>query len=172
MEPRIQKQLAALDQMHRRQRLWREMTFAWLAVIAIGFVVFVIQSFTASHWPLAWMIPLLAGLIFAGIAWSRYRSHPKNDFRYLVASLEHEHPELRHLLSAAVEQQPHSESGELRFLQLRAIEAVLDHPNRHQWREARQQKLSSAGTAHFVAFALALVLLLFLARDTGNSKFR
>ncbi|HEY3856141.1 MAG TPA: hypothetical protein VGO67_17260 [Verrucomicrobiae bacterium] len=172
MEPRLQKQLAVLDQMHQRQRLWREMKFAWLAVIAIGVLVFVIQSLTASHWPLAWMIPLLAGLIVAGIAWSRYRSKPKNDFRHLVASLEREHPELRHLLSAAVEQQPDSEFGELRFLQLRAIEAVLDHPNRYQWLETRQRQLSSAGTAHFAAFAVAMMLLLFLARDTGNSKFR
>ena len=66
MEPRLQKQLAALDQMHRRQRLWREMTGGWLAVIAIRVVVFAIESLTASHWSMAWMIPLLVGLIVAG----------------------------------------------------------------------------------------------------------
>ena len=92
MEPRLQKFLATLDQMHRRQRLWRELTFAWLGVIALGVILFLLQCFTGSHWPLAWMIPLLAGLVAAAVGWIRYRSHA-GDFRYLVSSLEREHPE-------------------------------------------------------------------------------
>jgi hypothetical protein len=171
MEPRLEKQLAVLAQIRRRERLWRELTAAWLVVLALGIILLLLQTFTGRHWPLAWIIPVLGGLAVAAPAWRRYRARPEG-FREVVAALELEHPELRHLLSAASEQEPDAASGEFRYLQLRAIEAVLEHPRRHHWREALERKLSSAGTAHFAALAGALVVLLLLGRNVSQTVFR
>jgi hypothetical protein len=171
MEPRLKSELAALERIYRRQRLWREMTAGWLAVIALGFFLVLVQALTGWMWPFAWMIPLLGGMVAAGIAWGRYRARASG-IGALVASLEQEYPELRHLLSAAVEQEPDAESGDYRFLQLRAIEAVLEHPQRREWRIRLERKLANSGTTHFAALAVALVVLLVLVRNGGRTVFQ
>jgi hypothetical protein len=171
MEPRLKKELAALERMLRRARLWREMTVCWLAVAALGILLLLGRAFAGWHWPAEWIIPLLGGVIAAVFVWGRHGARGA-DFRALVATLEREHPELRHMLSAAAEQEPDAASGNFRFLQLRVIEAVLEHPRRHQWRETVSRKLSAAGTAHFAALAGAVVILLVLGHNAGHPVFR
>jgi hypothetical protein len=171
MEPRLKNELAGLERMLRRARLWREMTVCWLAVAALGILLLLLGTFAGWHWPMEWMIPLLGGLIAAGSVWGRHGGRAA-DFHGLVATLEREHPELRYLLSAAAEQEPDAATGSFRFLQLRVIEAVLQHPRRHQWRETLERKLSGAATAHLAALACALVVLLFLGHSAGHPVFR
>jgi hypothetical protein len=171
MEPRLKNELAALERMLRRARLWREMTAGWLAVAALGVLLLLLRAFTGWRWPAEWIIPLLGGLIAAGVVWGRHRARAA-DFDALVATLEREHPELRHLLSAAAEQEPDAATGDFRFLQLRVIQAVLEHPRRHQWRQTLEQKLSAAGTAHLAALVGALVVLLVLGHNAGHPVFR
>ena len=113
----------------------------------------------------------LVGLIAVGVVLARHRARADH-LRALIATLEREHPELRHLLPAAAEQEPDAASGNFRFLQLRAIEAVLDHPNRHRWKESIERKLSSALTGHLAALAAALLLLVLLGYNAGHPVFR
>jgi hypothetical protein len=171
MEPRLKIELAALERMLRRARLWRELAACWLIVAVMGVALLLLQASTGWNPPGVWIVPLLAGLIAVGVAWARHSSRAA-DFEALVAMLEREHPELRHLLSAASEQEPDAASGDFRFLQLRAIQAVLDHPQRHQWRETLRRRSSAAGTTHLAALAGALVILLVLARHGGSPVLR
>ncbi len=170
MEPRLNSELASLERLYRRQRLWREMTSCWLAVAGLGVFLLLVQTFTGWQWPFAWLIPVVGGLVAAGVAWRRYRARSA-DIHALVATLEREHPELRHLLSAAAEQEPDVESGNFRFLQLRAIEAILEHPQRREWRIRLERKLANSGTTHFAALAVALVVLLVLVRNAAHPVF-
>jgi hypothetical protein len=93
--------------------------------------------------------------------WRRHH-HLDADFRALVRAIEREHPELRHLLSAAAEQEPDADLGGFRFLQLRVVEAVLTHPQRASWGRSLERKLASAKRANGAALAAALTVLLLV----------
>ncbi|HEX3717168.1 MAG TPA: hypothetical protein VH595_04300 [Verrucomicrobiae bacterium] len=167
MEPRLKNELAELEQMLRRARLWRAMAICWLAAAALG-GVFLLMGWQSRA---AWTIPLLGALAAGAVLWARNRARP-SDLRAVVAALEREHPELRHLLSAAAEQEPDPASGDFRFLQLRVIDAVLAHPGRVHWRLALERKLSVASAANLAALLSAVVLFAVLGRNASHPIFR
>jgi hypothetical protein len=76
------------------------------------FLVSAARHFTGCDTRLVWWWVLAGGLMAAGIVWRRERRRPA-DFRALVAKIERENPEVRHLLSTAAEQEPDPESGSL-----------------------------------------------------------
>ena len=96
--------------------------------------------------------------------WRREQRRPA-DFRAIVATIERENPEVRHLLSTAAEQEP-DESGRFGFLQLRVIEQVLTHPDRILWERRFKQKFSSAANLHLFALVALLLLLSIDVRPT------
>jgi hypothetical protein len=171
MEPRLKSELAGLERILRRARFWRELTLCWLVAAGIGIVLLLLRAAAGWHLPGEWIIPLLAGLIAAGVAWRRHSARVA-DFDPLVAALERDHPELRHWLSAAAEQEPDAVSGNFRFLQLRAIESVLDNTRRHEWRETLERRSFAAGTIQLAALAGACAILLLLGYRGGNPALR
>jgi hypothetical protein len=84
-----------------------------------------------------------------------------------VANIEREHPDLRHLLAAAAEQEP--EAGGFRFLQLRVIDEVLAHPQRESWKRRLEQKLAAAKTGGLTALAAAVAVLFVLAYGSSRA---
>jgi hypothetical protein len=171
MEPRLKNELAGLERVLRRARFWRELTLCWLIAAGIAIALLLLWAATGWHSSREWVLPLLAGLIAAGIAWRRH-SIRVADFGVLVAALEREHPELRHLLSAAAEQEPDTATGNFRLLQLRAIESVIDNPRRHEWRETVERKSAAAGTIQWAALAGACAIALALGYRGGNPKLQ
>ncbi|HUD84625.1 MAG TPA: hypothetical protein VMQ67_14035 [Candidatus Saccharimonadales bacterium] len=167
MEPRLRNELAGLERMLRRAQLWREMSVGWLAVTGIGVVFLLLRDFVGWQLSGEWIIPLASALIAIGIVWVRH-AYRSTDLRPLVTMLEREHPELRHLLSAASEQEPDAASGGFRYLQLRAIEAVLEHPRRHEWREKLERRLSFARTVQVVTLAGMVMVLTHLGHNGGQ----
>jgi len=166
MEPRLKNELAAAELTFRRARLWRELTFAWLGAAAAAIFFLLLQGFSGWTSPILWIVPLLGGIIASGVVWRRHhRREP--DFATLVADLEREHPELRHLLSAAAEQEP--DAGGFRFLQLRVIDQVLAHPQRESWKRRLEQKFAAAQSGGLAALAAALAVLLVLAYGSGRA---
>jgi len=164
MEPRLQNQLSAMESMLRRTRLRRRLAFCWAATAVAALLLFLIHGVTGWDTRLAWWLVLVGGLMTAGIIWRRERRRPA-DFRTLVATIEQENPEVRHLLSAAAEQEP-DESGQFGFLQLRVIEQVLTHRNRVIWERSFKQKLSSAVNLHLLALVALLFVLCLGSRPT------
>ncbi len=169
MEPRLDHELVGLEKSLRQARFCRELALAWLLAAALGLLFLFLQSFTGWNSPLIWLLPLLGGLAAAAMAWRRYRRR-RPDFRAVISVIEREFPELRHLLSAAAEQEPDLFSGNFRYLQLRVIDEVLTHPQRELWWRSLEQKLHAAKTANLAALAGMLAVL--LALGYGSSRAR
>jgi hypothetical protein len=162
MESRLQQQLGAMESLLRRARLRRRLAVCW-AVMAVGaLLLFLIHGFTGWDTRLVWWIVFIGGLLAAYFIWRREQKRP-SDFRALVANIEQENPQVRHLLSTAAEQEP-DKSGQFGFLQLRVIEQVLTHRDRILWERSFRQKFSSATNLHL----LALIALLFALCLGGN----
>ena len=165
MEPRLQRKLGELESALRRARLWRRLALCWLAGVALCIFLFLVHEFTGWNSRLIWILPLVAGAGSAGIVWARERRRPA-DFPALIAALEHSHPELRHLLSAASEQQRDPVTGDFHFLQRRVINEVLTHRQQHLWSESLRQKSSSALGLQMGALAMFAIALLISHRLT------
>jgi len=166
MEPRLRNELAAAELTLRRARLWRELTLCWLGAGAAGILFLLLQGFSGWISPILWIVPLLGGLIATGVVCHRHQSR-EADFASLVAVIEREHPELRHLLSAAAEQEPHA--GGFTYLQLRVIEKVLAHPQRESWRRRLERKLDAAKIGGLAALAAAMAALFLVAYGSGRA---
>ncbi|HEV7924121.1 MAG TPA: hypothetical protein VGR14_02125 [Verrucomicrobiae bacterium] len=166
MEPRLRIELAAAELTLRRARLWRELTLCWLGVGAAGILFLVLQGISGWISPILWIIPLLGGLIATGVVLQRHQSR-EEDFASLVAVIEREHPELRHVLSAAVEQEPHA--GGFTYLQLRVIDEVLAHPQRDSWQRRLEQKLEATKIGGLAALAAAMAALFLVAYGSGRA---
>jgi hypothetical protein len=162
MESRLQQQLGAMESMLRRARLRRRLAVCWATMAACALLLFLIHGFTGWDTRLVWWIFFIGGLGAAYFIWQREQKRPA-DFRALVATIEQENPQVRHLLSTAAEQEP-DESGQFGFLQLRVIEQVLTHRDRILWERNFKQKFSSATNLHL----LALLALLFALCLGGN----
>jgi hypothetical protein len=167
MEPRLRKELDAAERTLRRARLWRELTYAWLGAGAAGFLFLLLQGFAGWTSPILWIIPLLAGIIATAVVWRRHLER-EVDFASLVATLEREYPYLRHLLSAAAEQEP-TERG-FGYLQLQVVDEVIFDPRLTSWERGLEQKLASA-KAGCVASLVAMLAVLFVLAY-GSSRAR
>jgi hypothetical protein len=169
MEARLKRDLAALEQTLRRTRLLRHLTLCWLAAAAAGFLLLLLQGITGWTSALQWIVPALAALAATGVVWRRHRNRAA-DLRAVVAAVEREHPQLRHLLSAAAEQEPDAVSGGFRFLQLRVIDEVLAHPLRQAWKLSLERKLSGARISNMTALAGFLCVLAVLAFGATRAR--
>jgi hypothetical protein len=159
MDPRLQKQLGRLESAVRRAKLWRRLTVCWLAATALCILLWVLHRAAGWSAHLVWTLPLSLGALSTLIIFAVERSRPP-DFRALVAMLEREHPELRPLLSTAIEQQPDAETGEFHFLQRRVINAVVTHRHQILWRRESERKLFSAMAWQAGALVVFLLVLL------------
>jgi hypothetical protein len=157
MEPRLQNQLGALEFNLRRARFWRQLALCWAAMAGVELALLLIHGVTGWNVRPVWWLTLVGGLIAAWAVWNRERRRPA-DFQALVAAIAREFPEVRHLLSTAVEQEPNSESGEFGFLQLRVIEEALAHRHAILWEEQIARKNSSARNKQFVALVAMLIV--------------
>jgi predicted alpha/beta hydrolase family esterase len=167
MEPRLKFELAAAELTLRRARLWRELTVCWLAAGAVVILFLLLQGFSGWTSSLLWILPLLGGFVATVVVFQRHDQRAA-DFALLVAALEREYPDLRHLLSAAAEQKP-GEDG-FGFLQLRVVDEVLAHPQRTTWRHRLEQKLAAAKIGGLAALAATLVALFALAYGSHRAR--
>jgi hypothetical protein len=163
MERRLHYQFGWLEGRLRRTRLWRQITFCWLITAGAELALLLLRSFTGWHTQAVSWLALVAGFAAAGILWRREQQRLP-DFRALAAAIAREYPQVRELLSTAVEQQPESASGQFNYLQLRVIEEALRHPHAILWRKEIARKLSSARRLHLAAFT-ALVLCFLLGNN-------
>jgi len=159
MEFRLQNLLGIMESLLRHARLRRRLTLVWAALAVALLLLFVIHGFTGWDTRKVWWLVVAVGLGAAYFIRRREQQRPA-DFLALVALIEREHPELRHLLSTATEQEP-GESGQFGFLQQRVIEQVLEHRDRTLWVESFRKKYASAANLHlFSVLALLVVLCL------------
>ena len=166
MEPRLKNELAAAELALRRARLWRELTWCWLGAGAAAILFLLLQGISGWSSPVLWIVPLAGGIVATGIFLRRH-DRREADFTALVAAIEREYPELRHLLSAAAEQEPGA--GGFGFLQLRVVDEVLAHPQRESWKRRVERKVAAAQTGGLAALAAALAVVIALARGSSHA---
>jgi hypothetical protein len=167
MEPRLNIELAAAELTLRRARLWRDLTVCWLVVGAVEVVSLILQGFSGWTLPGLWIVQLVAGII-ATVVVVRRHDRREADFAALVATIEREYPELRHLLSAAAEQQP-GESG-FGFLQLRVVDEVLAHPDRHAWKKRLERNLAAAKIRALASLTATLAALFLVGYGSHREQ--
>ncbi|HEX5398609.1 MAG TPA: hypothetical protein VFY06_06115, partial [Verrucomicrobiae bacterium] len=160
MERRLYYQLGAIEFRLRRTRLWRQLALCWAATAGVELALLLIHVFTGWSMKPFWWLALAGGLIAAWMLWRRERRRPA-DFPALIADIAREYPDVRHLLSTAVEQEPHSKSGEFGYLQLRVIEEVLTHRHMILWEDQIERKDLAARNRHLIALTAMLVVLAF-----------
>jgi len=158
MESRLQQQLAAFEAVLRRARLWRQLALCWSATGGTALLLFLTSRFTGWNTRPLWWLVLAGGLGTAYVLWRRERRQPE-DFRDVIAAIGKENPEVRHLLSTAAEQEPHPDTGEFGFLQLRVIEQVVKHRHRILWKQDFSRMRASARNAQLAALAGLLVVV-------------
>ena len=144
MESRLRNQLGQLERALRRTRLWRELAFCWAAAAALGVILLLAQSVADWNSRLSWLLP------------------PAAAAAALVGAIERDHPEARHLLSAAAEQEPDPDSGRFGFLQMRVIDRVLLDHRWSAWRLGLRQQFTRARNQNLGALAGLVAVMLFL----------
>ena len=163
-EPRLQNRLEGLAQLQRRAGLLVALAKCWAVGAVVGLALLIAQRMTGwDYHRKDWIAPLAAGVALAvGVCLRRNRG--RDDIVGLVQILEPGQPELRHLLSAAVEQRAGEGSGGFGFLQMRVIEEVLAHPRQAVWRRQLQRRLALAQASHAGALLVLAAVAVALGR--------
>jgi hypothetical protein len=165
MESRLANLMSTVREQLRQVHVRRELAFCWFVTAAAELILLGVQAAQGRNSRAAWGVILLAGLTASLVAWRRHRQPV--GIREAVSAIEESHPEARHLLSAAVEQEPEGPSAGFRYLQLRVIEEVLAHPRRAQWLEALRNRTASARSVQ-VAAVLAMAVAAFVAAYSSH----
>ncbi|HYG21626.1 MAG TPA: hypothetical protein VEH04_02505 [Verrucomicrobiae bacterium] len=172
IEPRLHRLLSGLERVHRRTRL-RWLLMAWWGCIAV--VIPVLRLTLPAVEPMrVTAFVLIAGLLGTWVIrlWERRR---KDDFELLVLRLEREHPELRPLLSTALEQKPDPQSGEWNFLQTRVVREVLRHPKQRQVQRRLESQSRWANFGNLAALGVVIAIAWFTpaaAEKTATHRLR
>jgi len=167
METRLRNQLGAMESLLRGARLRRRLASRWAATAAVGLLLFLIHVLTGWDTRLLCWLTLAGGLMAAGSVWQRERRRPI-DVHAVAVAIERENPQVRHLLTTAVEQKPDPDSGEFGFLQLRVIEQALTHPGQDLWQQSFQRKLASAAALQMLALT---TLVITLGLELGQTRW-
>lgn len=169
MEPRLKKEVVALELTLRQTQFWRELAAGWLVAGTLAILLLLVQISTGWISQIQWLAPLFVAFIATFVAWQRISRH-RFDSRTVVSAIEREHPEMRHLLSAAAEQQPDPESSDYRYLQLRVVNEVLQHPRRALWKQNFETKLAAVKRKTLTAGGVLLILLLALGHSSRHAR--
>jgi hypothetical protein len=170
MEPRLQNRLAGLAHMRKRVRLHWCLARCWAVAAAIGLSLLLVQSLTSRELPRKlWLLPIGVGVALSTYLGLRHRKRAV-EVRELIRQLEQDQPEIRHLLSAAAEQQFAERSGGLSFLQVRVIEEALAHPWEAVWRERLTRRLALARAGHASALFVLVAAVLGLNWTTTHHE--
>jgi hypothetical protein len=169
IESRLHHQLLALASLQRRVQMRRRLTTVCAGVAAAGLVLWLGHAFMGWNVQTARWLVFVGGLMVVGIVWQHERRRPL-DLHAVAAAIERDHPEVRPLISTAVEQTPDPASRDFNFLQLRVIEHALGHPTRAAWEQKLRRESRSAVAAQ-VACLAALVAVFWLPLGPLHWRF-
>ncbi len=156
IEQALRKRLQPIVNRRRRFHVACWLSACWLAA-AMGAVALV-----AADWLWGWKSPFANAAVCAAavlatvvVLYRSFRMGP--DYTAVAREIERQHPDLRALLLAAVEQEPQESDGQFGYLQERVIGEAVRHAVGHDWlRSISPVKLWSAQLG-------GLAAMLFLA---------
>ena len=163
--PLLNEHLEPVARRYRRLQLWRGLAVCWALA---GLLAVALGSFGVDY---RVGVPL-AGLIgFASALWMGLSClSAKSDAHWLALQIERQHPELKTVLLAALEQKPDAD-GKFSFLQQRVIAEAVVHGRNLGWTDAfPAHRLALTHFAHVVAFAFFVAALMGLRANMVTTE--
>lgn len=159
--PLLNEHLEPVARRYRRLQLWRGLAICWALA---GLIAIALGAFGLDY---RIAVPLVGFLGFAAALWMGLGClTAKSDAHWLALQIEQQHPELKTVLLAALEQKPDAD-GQFSFLQQRVIAEAVVHGRNLGWTDAfPARKLALAHVAHLGAFAFFVAALMGLRTNS------
>lgn len=159
--PLLNEHLEPVARRYRRLQLWRGLAICWALA---GLLAIALGAFGLDY---RIAVPLVGFLGFAAALWMGLGClSAKSDAHWLALQIEQQHPELKTVLLAALEQKPDAD-GQFSFLQQRVIAEAVVHGRNLGWTDAfPARKLALAHVAHLGAFAFFVAALMGLRTNS------
>ncbi len=163
--PLLNEHLEPVARRCRRLQLWRGLAVCWALA---GLLAVALGAFGVDY---RIAVPLVGLVGFVAALWMGLGClSAKSDAHWLALQIEQQHPELKTVLLAALEQQPNAE-GQFSFLQQRVIAEAVVHGQNLGWTDAFPvRKLALAHVAHVAAFAFFVAALMGLRANTVTTE--
>jgi len=162
IEEALRRQLEPVVDRRRRLSLAWRLSIYWLACGLVGLALI------GADRLLGWRAPsALAGLGLLAVGatlWAIYRSRRlRPDYRAIARNIEQQHPDLKALLLAAVEQKPEGPDGQFGYLQQQVLLQAVSHATDHDWvQSVSTGRLALANLSRLLALILLVCVLLSL----------
>ena len=132
VENALRRQLEPIVARHRHLRLAQRLALYWLVAGLVGLAL------VGMDWLWGWYSSFAFGGLFvaavlATIAAVRRTRRMGPDYQAIARNIEQQHPEIKALLLAAVEQKPEGPDGQFGYLQLQVLTEAVVHATRHDW---------------------------------------
>ncbi len=172
IEEALRKRLQPIVNRRRHLYLAWRLSVYWFILGLAGLALL------GADWYWGWSSSLSVGalcvaavLITLLTAYRSQRIQP--DYKAVARNIEQQHPELRALLLAAVEQEPQNPDGELGYLQEKVIGEALLHANCHDWvRSVPAKRLVWANVVRFAVLLFLSAIVVQLAASAFPSRSR
>ena len=166
IEEALRKQLEPVVERRRRLSLAWRLSNYWLALAFTGTVLVGADRLWGWRSPLA--LGVLCAAAVAATFWAIYRSRRLGpDYRAIARNIEQQHPDLKALLLAAIEQRPEGPDGLFGYLQKQVLLQAISHATNHDWVQtvsARKLALANFGWLGALSCLLFVLLLLWPGR--------
>jgi hypothetical protein len=163
IEEALRRQLEPVVARRRHLSLAWQLSIYWLACGLAGLVLIGANQLWGWRSPLA--IWALCAAIATATLWAIYRSRRlRPDYRAIARNIEQQHPDLKALLLAAIEQKPDGPDGQFGYLQQQVLLQAVSHATDHDWvQSVSTGRLALANLGRLAALSfLALILLSML----------
>jgi hypothetical protein len=162
IEEALRRQIEPVADRRRRLSLAWRLSVYWLVSGVAGAVLVGADLLWGWRSPLA--IVALGAAVAAATLWAVYRSRRlRPDYRTIARNIEQQHPDLKALLLAAIEQEPEGPDGQLGYLQRQVIADAVVHATGHDWLQSVPPgRLVLANLARIGAMSFLLLTLLLM----------
>ncbi|OHB65611.1 MAG: hypothetical protein A2Y77_11020 [Planctomycetes bacterium RBG_13_62_9] len=170
IEQALREQLRPIvDRRRSLDMAWR-LSVYWLLAGIAGILLFAAGRLGGWTSPLA--IPALCVAVALMTIWALFRSRRMQpDYHAVARDIEQQHPDIKALLLAAIEQKPQGPDGRLGYLQMQVIREAVVHATGHDWLQSISAKrLALANLARMAAFSLLLFALVLMWPDFHRSS--
>jgi hypothetical protein len=169
IEEALRRQLEPIADRRRRLHVAWRLAICWFICGVIGLGLLLVT------WLWGWRSSPAVGALCVSAAvatvWIIYRSRRlRPDYRALARSIEQQHPELKALLLAAIEQEPRPD-GQFGYLQRQVIIEAVKHAMGHDWLQSvSTARLTLAGLSWVAALVFLSIVLSQIMPSTSAPR--
>ncbi|MBM4024405.1 MAG: hypothetical protein FJ280_03235 [Planctomycetes bacterium] len=162
IEEALRTQLEPVVDRRRRLSLAWRLSLYWLTAGVVG--LFLIGADRLLGWRSPLALASLCLAVVAATVWAIYRVRRlRPDYRAIARHIEQQHPDLKALLLAAIEQKPEGPEGRFGYLQHQVLLQAVSHATHHDWMQTIPPRtLALANFSWFAALGFLLFVLLLL----------